>query len=69
MMKKKVKRKLFWRSNYDGKKKRKNRKKRQRKLRDKDLVHTFDTLQNFQYLKSKSGIDLFPPSCTETFPI
>ena len=52
-----------------GKKKRKNRKKQAKKAsKEKDLVHTFDTLQNFQYLKSKSGIDLFPPSCTEDIP-
>jgi uncharacterized coiled-coil DUF342 family protein len=52
-----------------GKKKRKNKKKQAKKaMREKDLVHTFDTLQNFQYLKSKSGLDLYPPSCTEDIP-
>ncbi len=52
-----------------SKKKRKNKKKQMKKaMRDRDLVHTFDILQNFQYLKSKSKLDLFPPSCTEDIP-
>ena len=70
MMKKKGEEEdYFGAQTMTGKKKRKNRKKMAKKaMRDKDLVHTFDTLQNFQYLKSKSGIDLFPPSCTEDIP-
>ena len=36
--------------------------------RDKDLIHTFDTIANFSELKSKSKIDVIAPSCTEDIP-
>ena len=36
--------------------------------RDKDLIHTFDTISNFSELKTKSKIDVNPPSCTEDIP-
>jgi len=69
-MKKKDDEKDYFRAQKQtSKKKRKNKKKQAKKaMREKDLVHTFDTLQNFQYLKSKSGLDLYPPSCTEDIP-
>ena len=55
MMKEKDEEDYFGAQTMTGKEA-KNRKKMAKKAnRDKDLVHTFDTLQNFQYLKSKVG--------------
>jgi len=59
----------YARNNTRGKKKRKKLKKQKMKQqRDKDLIHTFDTIANFSELKSKSKIDVIPPSCTEDIP-
>lgn len=66
VMKKKGEEESIFKNDRSQKKNKRNAKNAAKKMRDKDLMHTLDTISSFDNLRTKSKMkDLKPPICTE----